>query len=98
MGKLEGPELERIEYATTGRADPKFVVDSSLDGSRITNPFGDPPGAMDTMADLGGVQGGGARRLRRKTRRRRSLRRSRGRVLLNLRLRVSSRQRHRHRS
>jgi hypothetical protein len=99
MKQLTEAELAMFEQAG-GRADPQLIPGSKdFSGYRITNSFGDVPGAMDTVSDLGGVapQVGGRRRQRRQTRRNRSAKRNRrsGRFLLNLRLRVSSRQRHR---
>lgn len=96
MKELTPAELAMFEQAG-GRADPQLIPGSKdFSGYRVTNPFGDVPGAMDTVSDLGGIQSGGARyrRKKRQTRRRRSLRRNHGRGRFSLNLRISMKRRH----
>lgn len=100
MKELTEAELAMFEQAG-GQADPQLIPGSKdFSGDRVTDSFGNPPGAMDTAEDLGGVQRGGARRRskRRQTRRRRSSRRMRGKGRFSLNLRISMKRRQRHRS
>ena len=110
MNRPSDEELKSWEHAFGESMAPKLVADSgaSLEGARVTDPFGDLliPG-READKQLGQVQGGGARRNRTTRHRRRKAhrmrkarftmkRRSRRRdhIMMNMRLRIRSRSHH----
>lgn len=95
---MSAKELDLLEKFG-GSDAPRLVADSdaSLKGSRVTDAFGNPPGAAADL-QLGQVQAGGVRSRRRtrrkgrKAHRRRRSTRSRNRLSMNA--RAQNRRRH----
>ncbi len=93
--RLSDAELALLEQFG-GSAAPQLVPSSriALEGERVTDAFGNPPGAA-ADGQLGQVGGVRRRRATRRHRRRQQRRtRGRNRLVMNMRLRIRARSRH----